>query len=435
MMFNDALSKAAEIALQHLGDPDRPVVLVRDLFGKFRVVLPADRADVADTLAAELTDALGVYGYAPTSTFLRESDIGTAASSARVILESEGGAQVVLVDRLLTGTEWSAAPSFEAGGRKRLTLFSMKGGVGRSTTATALAWHLASKGKRVLVLDLDLESPGVGTTLLGKSLPRFGAVDWFVEDAVGQGSVVLPQMVAESELGVATKGKLLVVPCFGTDTGFRSASSQPGDQGDYLPKLGRAYLERGPKGHESWPHRLLRLVCDLEELENPDIVLLDSRTGLHDTSAALILAMGADTLMFAVDTRQTWAAYRFLFEHWRSHPDVREFRDRLWVIGSMVPRKDGEAYVEGLREGAYNLFWETLYDQPPAASQDITDPASVFNFQLTDEAANHYPREVLFDEGLVAFDPLSALQEGPIGAAYGKLFDWFDRTFLPEDAP
>ncbi len=433
MMFNDALSKAAEIVLQRLGDPNRPVVMVRDLFGKFRVVLPDDQADVADALATELTDALGVYGYAPTSTFLRESDIGTAARSARVILEVEG-AQVVLVDRLLTGTEWSASPSPDSGGAKRFTLFSMKGGVGRSTTATAIAWHLSKKGKRVLVLDLDLESPGVGTTLLGKSLPRFGVVDWFVEDALGQGPLVLPDMVAESELGVATNGKLLVVPCFGTDTGFRGVSTHPDDQGDYLPKLGRAYLERGPKGHEPWAHRLLRLVRDLEEQEKPDIVLLDSRTGLHDTSAALILAMGADTLMFAVDTRQTWAAYRFLFEHWRSHPDVRDFRDRLWVIGSMVPRKDGEAYVEGLRDSAYKLFWETLYDQPPDASEDTTDPASVFNFQPTDESANHYPREVLFDEGLVAFDPLSALQEGPIGAAYGKLFDWFDRTFLPEGA-
>lgn len=435
MLFNDALSKAAEIALRHLGDRARPVVLVRDLYGKFRVVLPDDRTDVADALAADLTDVLGVYGYAPTSTFLRQSDIGTAAKSARVILEVQGGAQVVLVDRLLTGTEWSASPSVESGGPKRFTLFSMKGGVGRSTTATALAWHLAKKGKRVLVLDLDLESPGVGTTLLGKSLPRFGVVDWFVEDAVGQGTLVLPHMVAESELGLATNGKLLVVPCFGTDTGFRGASTHPDDQGDYLPKLGRAYLERGPTGHEPWPHRLLRLVRDLEEREKPDIVLLDSRTGLHDTSAALILAMGADTLMFAVDTRQTWAAYRFLFEHWRSHPNVRDFRDRLWVIGSMVPRKDGETYVEGLRDGAHKLFWETLYDVPPEASEDTTDPASVFNFQPTDESANHYPREVLFDEGLVAFDPLSALQGGPIGAAYGKLFDWFDRTFLAEEAP
>lgn len=435
MLFNDALSKAAEIALRHLGDPALPVVLVRDLYGKFRVVLPDARADASKALAAELTDALGLYGYAPTSTFLRESDVGTSVASARVVLEAKDGAKVVLIDRLLMGTEWSAPPDTNSGGTKRFTLFSMKGGVGRSTTATALAWHLAKKGKRVLVLDLDLESPGVGITLLGESLPRLGVVDWFVEDAVGQGELVLPNMVAESELGLTTSGKLVVVPCFGTDTGFRGVDIRPDDQGDYLPKLGRVYFERGPKGHESWPDRLRRLVCALEEQEQPDVVLLDSRTGLHSASAALILAMGADTLMFAVDTRQTWAAYRFLFEHWRSHPDVRDFRDRLWVIGSMVPRKDAETYVEGLRDGAYKLFWETLYDQPPDASEDNTDPSSVFNFQLTDETANHYPREVLFDEGLVAFDPLSALQEGPIGAAYGKLFDWFDRTFLPEEAP
>lgn len=435
MMFNDALPRAAEIALRHLADPTRPVVLVRDLYGKFRVVLPDDRADTADALAAELSDALGVYGYESASTFLRASDVSIAITSARWVLTGENGAQVVLIDRLLTGTEWSAPPATEPAATKRFTLFSMKGGVGRSTTATLLAWHLAKKGKRVLVLDLDLESPGVGTTLLGESLPRFGIVDWFVEDAVGQGPLVLPDMVAVSELGLATDGKLSVVPCFGTDTGYRGAIIHPDDQGDYLPKLGRAYLERGPNGRELWPHRLRRLVRALEEQERPDIVLLDSRTGLHDTSAALILAMGADTLMFAVDTRQTWTAYRFLFEHWRSHPDVRNFRDRLWVIGSMVPRKDAETYAEGLRDGAYKLFWETLYDQPPEASETTTDLDLTFNFQPTDESANHYPREVLFDDGLVAFDPLSALQEGPIIAAYGKLFDWFDRTFLSEETP
>ncbi len=149
MMFNDALSTAAEIVLQHLGDPNRPVILVRDLFGKFRVVLPDDRGGVADGLATALTDALGVYGYAPTSTFLRESDIGTVASSARVIRESAGGARVVLVDRLLMGTEWSDPPADLTTVPKRFTLFSMKGGVGRSTTAAVLAHHLASRGKKI----------------------------------------------------------------------------------------------------------------------------------------------------------------------------------------------------------------------------------------------------------------------------------------------
>src|SRR5690606_10863879 len=111
------------------------------------------------------------------------------------VLAGNGGHKVCLHDRLLMGAEWSASPPAGAPSIERFTLFSMKGGVGRSTTATILAWHLAQKGKRVLVFDLDLESPGVGATLLGTDLPRFGIVDWFVEDALGQGQAVLGEMV------------------------------------------------------------------------------------------------------------------------------------------------------------------------------------------------------------------------------------------------
>ncbi len=420
MLFNEALVSAAEIALRHLGHEGGDVVLVRDLYGKIRVVLPDDRADAADALGVELLTALGAHAYAPESAFLKEADVRAALDSAHVVGTSDTGARALLVDRLLTGTEWSAPPNTQATAKKRFTLFSMKGGVGRSTTASILAWHLARKGKHVLVLDLDLESPGVGTTLLGPSLPRLGIVDWFVEDALGQGDLVLPDMVATSDLGVGTGGKVTVVPCFGTDTG------------DYLPKLGRAYLERGPTGREPWPDRLKRLVAALEERENPDVVLLDSRTGLHDTSASLMLAMGADTLMFAVDSRQTWTAYQFLFEHWHNHPHVREFRHRLWVVGSMVPRQRIDEYFEGLRDHAHELFEGTLYDQPPTPGEggDPGDTADVFHYPPTDEAGNHHPRPVLWDDGLVAFDPLSAWQEGPVTAAYTRLFEWFDQTFI-----
>jgi hypothetical protein len=417
MTFNDALSKAAEIALRHLGGPGRPVVLVRDLFGKFRVVLHDDQADVAESLAAELAKELGVYAYTPTSIFLRESDIGTAAASARVVLEADG-AQVLLVDRLLMGAEWSASPPSGAPAIKRVTLFSMKGGVGRSTTATILAWHLAQKGKKVLVFDFDLESPGVGATLLGPDLPRFGIVDWFVEDALGQGDAVLGEMVRQSGLATGS-GSITVVPAFGSDTG------------DYLAKLGRAYLERGPAGHELWPSRLKRLVEAIEQQAKPDIVLLDSRTGLHDTSAALVLAMGADTLMFAVDTPQTWSAYRFLFEHWTDHRDVGAFYDKLWVVGAMVPDTDIDAYAASLRDRAWSLFDETLYSAP-----NVTSRSGFVAPVAGDEAGNHFPRAVYWQRALMAFNPLANWTDQFVTAAYQSFLAWFDRVLLEEpEAP
>jgi MinD-like ATPase involved in chromosome partitioning or flagellar assembly len=346
-----------------------------------------------------------VYAYAPASMFLRDADVREAKESAHVVLTARSGDQVVLVDRLLTGTVWNARPIAEADNPKRLTLYSMKGGVGRSTTAVVLAWHLARNGKRVLLFDLDLESPGVGATLLPQEqLPDFGIVDWFVEDALEQGDVILPRMVASSPIAIDLDGDIQVVPAYGRETG------------DYLPKLGRCYFERGPGGMERWTDRLRRLVQALESSHQPDVVLLDSRTGLHDTSAALILALGADTLLFAVESRQTWVAYRFLFDHFRTHPEVRTFRDRFAVVAALVPETEREEYLRAANQSAWDLFRETLYDDVPASSE-MGDP---FSFDLNAPNAPHRPLPIYWNRGLQTFDPTSSVDAQLIEAAYGQ---------------
>jgi hypothetical protein len=430
MNFNDALDQAANLAKAQLSVLQEDVFLVRDLNGRIRVLLASPEHGTRTKKAFEaalknlsqgIVKALGPYAYPSKELFLFRSELATLSlptSATAPVLREDAGFKVCLHDRLLIGAEWSASPAATPP-VKRFTLFSMKGGVGRSTTASVLAWHLAQKGKKVLVFDLDLESPGVGATLLGTNLPRFGIVDWFVEDVLGQGDAVLRDMVRPSTLATGS-GSIAVVPAFGSDTE------------DYLAKLGRAYLERGPEGYESWPNRLKRLLEAIEQQETPDVVLLDSRTGLHDTSAALILAMGADTLMFAVDSLQTWTGYRFLFKHWNGHPHVRHFRHRLWLLGSMLPRQGTEAYFEGLRDHAHELFEGTLYDAPEVDGTTSADLADAFHFASTNEEGNHHPRPILFDDGLVAFDPLSRWQQGPVIAAYTNFFEWFDRTFLLE---
>lgn len=427
MNFNDALVKATEIVQARLLDLKENVFLVRDLHGRIRLLLGKRRQPASEfyphiqALIADITQALGTYAYrADDLVMYREEmkSIQLPDDGASAVLAENGGHKVCLHDRLLMGAEWSASPPTGAPAIKRFTLFSMKGGVGRSTTATILAWHLAQMGKKVVVFDFDLESPGVGATLLGPKLPRFGIVDWFVEDALGQGSAVLSEMLRESALATGS-GTITVVPAFGTDTG------------DYLAKLGRAYLERGPTGHEPWPSRLKRLVEAIEQQANPDIVLLDSRTGLHDTSAALVLAMGADTLMFAVDTPQTWSAYGFLFKHWALHPDRRAFREKLWVVGAQTPDTGRDDYLDALRDNAWDLFRETLYDAPG----DGLDP-DVFFSPTDDSSGNHYPRAVFWQRALMAFDPLKEWADNDLTAAYGGFLAWFDRVLLEEpEAP
>src|SRR6266550_976781 len=42
-----------------------------------------------------------------------------------------------------------------------ITFYSYKGGTGRSMALANVAWILASNGKRVLVVDWDIEAPGL----------------------------------------------------------------------------------------------------------------------------------------------------------------------------------------------------------------------------------------------------------------------------------
>jgi MinD-like ATPase involved in chromosome partitioning or flagellar assembly len=42
-----------------------------------------------------------------------------------------------------------------------ITFYSYKGGVGRTIALSNVAWILASNGYKVLLIDWDLESPGV----------------------------------------------------------------------------------------------------------------------------------------------------------------------------------------------------------------------------------------------------------------------------------
>ena len=440
MNFNEALQRARQLAIAHLGRIQEDIVLVRDLRGRIRLLLqtPPYKIETGvrphfkkglEALTKAISDVLSpTYAYPKSDLVLFRDNLSNLFPNDINLsfLGESDGHKVYLHDRLLIGSEWDTDLPEEETSPKRFTLYSMKGGVGRSTTVSILAWHLASKGKRVLVVDLDLESPGVGTTLLDENnRPLYGVVDWFVEDALGNGQAILADMVAESSLANTTQGRIAVVPACGADSY------------DYIAKLGRTYLERGSQGPECWPDRLKRLLLDLEAQETPDFVLLDSRTGLHDTSAALMLAVNAETFMFVADTRQAWAAYEVLFSHWKDQPDqIKRLRKRLWVLGSMIPRDDKEddenSYSTGLRDRAWELFTDYLYDDESESDEGGEDPnpPELFSFKSDDPYGHHFPRRILWDDALRAFNPLATSNLDIVSVSYASFLRWFDETYV-----
>ena len=412
--FDDMRYRVAT-ALRGADLPDVPIYLIRNLFGKVRISVPemveedeACRAGL-QRLAGKLAEALGAHGYPADNGILFVSDslLKTLWDTAQRI---EGFDKLFWEDRLLTGSDWwTVGEPRPAGSPRRWTLYSVKGGVGRSTTAAVLARHLARKGERVLVVDLDLESPGLSSAMLNESeRPDFGVADWFVEDLVGQGDGVIGRMIEAPAWARELDGDVRVVPAHGRDPG------------EYLAKLGRVYMDGKD---DPWTARLERMLGRLEADFSPTVVLLESRGGLHDIAAATVTDIDADVLLFAADSESSWADYDILFRHWRDRNLAAKIRERLWMVSALTPPDDDILYPRRFRERAWKLFSDHLYDDDAEARGDSDGP---FSFDLGDEGAPHDALTVYWNRGFAAGASLRNLEVAAVTLAYGVFLKRFD---------
>ena len=243
--------------------------------------------------------------------------------------------------------------------------------------------------------------------------PEFGVTDWFVEDLVGQGEQVIDRMLAPPRWAQDSSGDVRVVPAHGREPG------------DYLAKLGRVYRDTPAP----WALRLNGLLARIEARFEPTVVLLESRSGLHDIAAAAVTEVDAQVLLFAVDSASTWTDYEILFQHWKTHKLAASIRDRLSIVSALTPELDTERYLQRFREKSWNLFRDGLYgDIEPSA--DAGDP---YTFDRDEEDAPHVPFPIHWTRGLAAGASLIDLEATPVLQAYRDFLRRFDRVLMTGD--
>ncbi|MGV4981638.1 KGGVGR-motif variant AAA ATPase [Streptomyces sp. NRAIS4] len=435
--FDEAREYAVEAARAVAGQ-GFDVVLVRDVLGRFSLVVDdtgrqQDAARLLDSWEAEFTGGLGRYR--SEQPVVRASQMFSAEAvlhSRRAVADatgpaSEGAGTVRVLDNTVVGEDWSrvSAPDPAAGRTRghRTAVYGFKGGVGRTTTTAVLARHLADRGHAVLVVDLDLESPGAGPLLAGRNLPRHGIVDHLVEAAVDNAEG-LECVTRTAYVPRDRYGELWVAPARGQGT--------PNTPYTYVDKLNRVYSDLPGA---SFGHRLERAIQACEDAierdgdtgRRPDVVLLDSRAGIHDIAAVTISQLCDMALLFAADNTQTWAGYGDLFSAWQSAGQASRIREKLRMVASMVPDSvhfSMKDYLKSFREHAFACC-SLLYDEvapgevggPDGPADDATPAVSPFAPSLHDDWAPHSPVPILFDQGLVGMDSVNAP-------------DWWDRAFV-----
>lgn len=427
--FDDALPGIVEgvlrvdpLALAHC-------IVLRSADGRMIVVFEEQYLTTAKRrrFAKEIAAGGGAYADPDTPcanpSDLFQDDIFTSAEIAHEIVLI-GGKEVLvrLLDRRIVAQDWNRI-NFEPIGDLPpvVSFYSCKGGVGRSTALAIAAAGLAEKGLDILIVDLDIEAPGLGALLLEEEeRPEFGAIDYLVEnDISGVTDEFARACIAPSSLIVGRSGSVDVLPAVGS-----KGASFPQN---VIAKLGRALLD-GPEA--PLVDQIRSLVSDVAATRRYDAIFVDVRAGLSESSAAALLSLGGDMLLFGVDTPQTFESYRYLFAHLARYAPPRAWRNRLQMVQAKAAgaRED----TRGFRESASDLFAEFIYDDSPP---DTADP-DVFNFDVDDDLAPHYPIVIEFDATYLHFDPRSRreqLERDRFGRAFGKFVQWVEDLITPLD--
>lgn len=423
--FDEARQQAFESARAVAGQGFH-VVLVRDVLGRFSLVVDDTGKEGTDRLrdawTAELTERLGRYRSDQPVLLVSEMFSADAVlNSPRAVPDPAGssaGGSVRFLDNTVVGEDWANVsppePASDSTRPYRVALYGFKGGVGRTTAMSMLARKLSDQGRSVLVVDLDLESPGAGPLLVGQGLPPHGFVDQLVEAGVDNAQGL--EIVTRSSYTPQDRdGELWVAPARGR--------GEEGVPYSYVDKLNRVYADTPGA---SFADRLEQAVCACEDAverfsdsgRRPDVVLLDSRAGIHDVAAVTISRLSDLALLFGANNDQTWEGYGDLFTAWQSTGQAPLIRERLRMVASMVPDSvhyPMEQYLTAFRGRAFECF-SVLYDEVGPG-----ETAGEY-----DDSAPHWAIPILFEPGLVGMDAGNApgwQDRAFVQAAYGEFLD------------
>jgi hypothetical protein len=408
--YDDVLPLTLQISVEVCGEGFfSRNLLLRDAEGFITVILRENlSSEVKAQLASELSNVLGVYATVPPVVTAEEIfDLSLADESNDkfefVICPNGYQDYVRYIERRIVGGDWVRNIQLPIAGAPKVVVFSsLKGGVGRSTALAVSAVHLARKGKNVLAIDLDLEAPGIGGMFLNTGqLPPYGALDFYVEYGRTEISPEfldgMTRVAYEHESG----GSFTIVPATGL-TSHRAPQN-------VLGKISRAYLEviDHDGGPVSFLDKTRELIVRLCANNNYDVVFVDARAGLNESTAATIQGLGADVLFFGVDTPQTWDGYRYFLAHLARHKTeavpLEDWRYKLKVIHAKA--EGSELSLQLFRDRAWELFSAFIYDELEGGEvgEGLTD---AFGFDLDDSSAPHFAWPIFMSANFYEYNPL-----------------------------
>jgi MinD-like ATPase involved in chromosome partitioning or flagellar assembly len=233
-----------------------------------------------------------------------------------------------------------------------VTFYSFKGGVGRSLALANVATELAKRGKKVLIVDFDLEAPGLHTFDFGQKEEINGGVVDYVESYLNTNqSPDITKHIVEFKSEYLDKGKLWMMPAGKLDDSYSARLSRLDWNVLYEKKSGYLFFED--------------LKAQWKEKYNPDYVLIDSRTGHTDVGGICTRQLPNSVVFLFFPNEQNLTGLKKVVQAVDQHnQDTNEELSKVvkHFVSSNVPDLDDENQILGerLKQFSNDLGYKNL---------------------------------------------------------------------------
>jgi hypothetical protein len=296
-----------------------------------------------------------------------------------------------------------------------ISFYSYKGGVGRTTALASLAIQWSRQGRKVLLVDFDLEAPGLASVFPPPQGVHVdvGVVDYLLEHPVVGNQFPVGELIyVFDDRAVVGSGEIRVVPAGRIDSWYLEKLSRI-DYGRLVDNSIDSATASISGSQNSPMHELLNA---LRRQEQPDLVLLDSRAGLHDLGGLALSSLSHWHVLFGLDSPQSWDGLKLAIGYLgRKQVETGRIQRDCLLVQSMVPPQEGrQPSTERFRHQAYEAFCADYYDTAsPGAEWPVPDELD------TDQP--HYPVSLLHDNKVMGYSMVQTVADYLCEGEFHKL--------------
>ncbi|AFW95381.1 MULTISPECIES: P-loop ATPase, Sll1717 family [Nostocales] len=198
-----------------------------------------------------------------------------------------------------------------------VTFYSFKGGVGRSTALGVVAGILATRNRRVVMVDFDLEAPGI-SVMFQQDIENTTGENFGVLDYLHQRSLTPEENIPNiadciQQINLQTRGELFLVPVGEYDE-------------NYIHRLADLDMR---SFYRTAKNPVKQLIEDIKKQLEPDVILIDARPGFNDVAAITLFDLADTAIICFSPTDQSFQGLRWVIKailkqkQYQGKPDVR----------------------------------------------------------------------------------------------------------------